>query len=224
MIADKSRDGWFGASDTKQIMLDNHSTRTWVEWWDEKCGRLTNERESTATITGSLFEHPILDAIDQGINKDRQILLPDKRIRVNYDGDKDGIIYEVKTHDASKDFLTKNAIYQFLPKYIFGQVQVEMYAWKLAYERDMDVPRFKKLYVVEYALYPEDYAGEPNVDQKRIKFHKIGYDKGFIKQYEKRLEPLVKRLLEEWNGEDVKEHLHEEHGQVPCDGDREQRD
>jgi len=208
MITDYSRDGWFGASDTKNVMNDNHHTRTWQEFWDEKCGRLKKDVASTATYTGTIFEHPILDAIDGDIAKDRQIILEDLRLRVNYDGDKDGIIYEVKTHRADKEFLTKNALYQFIPKYIFGQVQVEMFAWKTAHERDMDIPKFKKLYIVEYPLYEEDYNGEPQVDFKRIKFHKVSYDKGFVKQYLKRLEPLVERMLEEWNGEETKEHLH----------------
>ena len=153
--------------------------------------------------TGTMFEHPILDAVDKDINKDRQILLEDLRLRVNYDGDKNGIIYEVKTHTASKPFLTKNATYQFLPKHIYGQVQVQMYAWKTAHKNGEDIPPLKKLYVVEYALYEEDYFGKPEVDSNRIKFHKVTYDKGFIKQYTKRLEPLVKKMLEEWNGEET---------------------
>ena len=203
MITDYSRDGWFGASDTKNVMLDNHDTVTWQKFWDEKCGRIVNDFSSKETFTGTAFEHPILNAIDESINKDRQIILEDMRLRVNYDGDKDGIIYEVKTHRGDKDFLTKNAIYQFLPKYIFGQVQVQMYVWKTAYERELIDDKYKKLYVVEYPLYAEDYEGEPEVDFNRIKFHKVTYDKGFIKLYRKKLEPLVERLLEEWNGEET---------------------
>lgn len=208
MITDYSRDGWFGASDTKNVISDNHQTRTWQEFWDEKCGRTKRDVGSAATYTGTIYEHPILDAIDGGITKDRQIKLEDLRLRVNYDGDKDGIIYEVKTHRADKEFLTKNALYQFIPKYIYGQVQVQMFTWKTAYKREMDVPKFRKLYVVEYPLYEEDYVGEPQVDFKRIKFHKVNYDKGFIKQYLKRLEPLVERMLEEWDGEETQEYIH----------------
>ena len=203
MITDLSRDGWFGASDTKYIMRDNRDTKSWQEFWDEKCGRIAKDIETIGTNTGTVFEHPILDAIDGGITKDRQILLRDMRLRVNYDGDKDGIIYEVKTHKAEKPFLTKNALYQFIPKHIFGQVQVQMYAWKTAHEQGVDVPEFKKLYVVEYPLYAEDYDGDPEVDFKRIKFHKIKYDKGFIKMYLKNLEPLAERLMEEWHGEET---------------------
>lgn len=203
MITDYTRDGWFGASDTKNIMLDNHETKTWQAFWDEKCGRLVKDFSSRETYTGTVFEHPILKAIDESINLDRQIILDDMRLRVNYDGDKDGIIYEVKTHRGDKVFLTKNALYQFLPKYIFGQVQVQMYVWKTAYERGLIEDKFKKLYVVEYPLYAEDYNGEPEVDFNRIKFHKVSYDKGFIKMYKKKLEPLVERLLEEWNGEET---------------------
>lgn len=203
MITDFDRSGWFGASDTKHVMADNHHTKTWQDFWDEKCGRLVKDDESLATYTGTIFEHPILDAIDKSINKDRQIILEDKRLRVNYDGDKDGVVFEVKTHKGGKDFLTKNAIYQFLPKYIFGQVQVQMYVWKTAYERGLIEDEYKKLYVVEYPLYSEDYEGEPEVDFKRIKFHKVKYDKGFIKLYLKKLEPLTERLMEEWHGEET---------------------
>ena len=203
MITDYSREGWFGASDTKNVMLDNHDTVTWQKFWDEKCGRIVNDMSTRETYTGTVFEHPILDAIDKDINKDRQIILEDMRLRVNYDGDKGGIIYEVKTHRGDRDFLTKNALYQFLPKYIFGQVQVQMYVWKTAYERELIEDKYKKLYVVEYPLYAEDYEGEPEVDFKRIKFHKVSYDKGFIKMYLKKLEPLTARLLEEWHGEET---------------------
>lgn len=203
MITDKDRSGWFGCSDTKNIMLDNHDTVTWQKFWDEKCGRLVNDMSTRETYTGTVFEHPILNAIDESINKDRQIILEDMRLRANYDGDKNGIIYEVKTHRGDRDFLTKNALYQFLPKYIFGQVQVQMYVWKTAYERGLIEDKFNKLYVVEYPLYAEDYAGEPEVDFNRIKFHKVSYDKGFIKMYKKKLEPLVERLLEEWNGKEI---------------------
>ena len=203
MITDYSRDGWFGASDTKHVLADNHHTRTWEEFWQEKVGAIKRNVDSTATNTGTKYEHPILDAIDGGINKDRQIILEDMRLRVNYDGDKDGIIYEVKTHRGDKDFLTKNALYQFLPKYIYGQVQVQMYVWKTAYERELIEDKYRKLYVVEYPLYREDYDGEPEVDFKRIKFHKVTYDKGFIKMYLKKLEPLTARLLEEWHGEET---------------------
>ena len=210
MITNKDRQGWFGASDTKNVMLDNHETRTWKDFWDEKCGRAEKNIESTATHTGSIFEHPILDAIDGDITKDRQIVLEDLRLRVNYDGDKDGIIYEVKTHRADKPFLTKNALYQFMPKYIYGQVQVQMYAWKTAHERGDELPKFNKLYIVEYPLYAEDYDGEPTVDFNRIKFHKVKYDKGFIKLYLKKLQPLAERLMEEWH-EDLNEHLHQKH-------------
>lgn len=203
MITDLSRDGWFGASDTKYVMRDNHDTKSWQDFWDEKCGRTVKDVATIGTNTGTMFEHPILDSIDGGITKDRQIILRDLRLRVNYDGDKDGIIYEVKTHTADKDFLTKNALYQFIPKHIYGQVQVQMYAWKTAYERDMDVPKFGKLYVVEYPLYAEDYYGDPKVDFNRIRFHKVTYDKSFIKQYKKRLAPLAERMMEEWNGEET---------------------
>lgn len=204
MITDLSRDGWFGASDTKYVMRDNKETKSWQDFWDEKCGRIKKDVSTIGTNTGTIFEHPILEAIDPDINKDRQIILSDMRLRVNYDGDKDGIIYEVKTHTAGKQFLTNNHAYQFLPKHIFGQVQVQMYAWKQAYEREMIATKLNKLYVVEYPLNQEDYIGEPTVDVGRIRFHKVKYDKAFIKEYKKRLTPLVEKMLMEWIHEEAK--------------------
>lgn len=197
MIHDNDRSGWFGASDTKFVIADNHQTKTWMEFWLEKCGVIKKDTGNAYTDAGNAFEHPILEAVSKDINKDRQIILEEKRLRVNYDGDKDGVIYEVKTHRGDKEFLTKNALYQFFPKYIFGQVQVQMYAWKEAEKRGMDIPPLKKLYIVEYPLYDEDFRGEPEVDFDRIKFHKVTYDKGFIKMYLKKLEPLAERLIEE---------------------------
>lgn len=203
MITDLSRDGWFGASDTKYVMRDNTDTKSWQDFWDEKCGRIKKDVSTIGTNTGTIFEHPILEAIDPQINKDRQIILTDMRLRVNYDGDKDGIIYEVKTHAAGKQFLTSNHTYQCLPKHIFGQVQVQMYVWKEAYKREMIATKLNKLYVVEYPLNQEDYVGEPTVDFGRIRFHKVSYDKAFIKEYKKRLKPLAEKMLMEWIHEEA---------------------
>jgi len=208
MIENKDRKYWFGASDTKYVMNENHSTATWQGFWAEKCGVAVKDSETIYTATGTAFEHPILDAVDKDINKDRQIILEEKRIRVNYDGDKDGIIFEVKTHKAENDFMTKNATYQFLPKHIYGQVQVQMYVWKEAFERGMVLEKFDKLYVLEYPLYEADFVEETDIDFKRIKFHKVKYDKCFIKEYKKKLEPLTEELLQVIrDGEKTEEHI-----------------
>lgn len=213
MITDTNRAYWFGASDTKHVIADNHDTQTWKDFWLEKCGVITRDVGNAFTTAGTAFEHPILDAIDKDINKDRQIILEDLRLRVNYDGDKVGNIFEVKSHKAEKPLLTKNALYQFLPKHIFGQTQVEIYAWKTAYERGLiDIP-YKKLYVVDYPLYEDDFSGEPEVDVKRIKFHKVKYDKGFIKMYLSKLEPLAEMLVAVIGaqyGKEINEHIHDQ--------------
>lgn len=195
MIENKDRKYWFGASDTKYVLNDNHTTATWQDFWMEKCGVIKKESDTIYTATGTAFEHPILEAIDKNINLDRQVTLEEKRLRVNYDGDMNGIIFEVKTHKAENNFMTKNATYQFLPKHIYGQVQVQMYVWKEAFERGLVLDKFDKLYVVEYPLYEADFVEDVEVDYKRIKFHKVKYDKGFIKEYQRKLEPLTEELV-----------------------------
>lgn len=182
MIQDNDRSYWFGASDSYKVISPNHNTQTWQNWWRVKCG--VEEPTFTGNIyteTGQKFEHPILDCFDKAINKDRQIYLDDLRLRVNYDGDKDGIIFEVKTHKIEKPF-------EITP-YIEAQVQTQMYVWKTA--RD----DFRKLYILSYGLTDQDYqCDEPTVDFGRIKVHEVKYKKGHVKRFLKCLKPLVEEL------------------------------
>ena len=187
MIKTQDRSGWFGASDTKYIMSDNHDTLTWKRWWSQKLGSgevLAND--NIYTRTGTMFEHPILEAVGDDIETDGQIIIRDKRLRVNYDGYKDGVIYEVKTHKADKEFK--------VTKEYYGQCQVEMYVYKqMAYK--WFLPEFKHLYIVSYPLYDDDYrTSEPMVDPNRISQEMIPYDEKFIKDYLKRLKKLAKSL------------------------------
>lgn len=185
MISDTDRSYWFGASDSLKVLTPNHTTKTWNDWWNEKCG--VGERDFKGNIytqAGERYEHPILEAFDKDIYKDRQLYVEDLRLRVNYDGDKDGIIYEVKTHRR------KNA-FEITP-YIYAQIQTQMYVWKEA----GDVP-FKKLYILSYGLSDEElHDPNPVVDPDRIKVHKTKYDKGHVKRFLQELEPLVERLDE----------------------------
>lgn len=182
MISDNDRSYWFGASDSYKIINPNHNTQTWQKWWRVKQG--IEEPDFVGNIyteAGTRFEHPILDAFDKSINKDRQLFLEDLRLRVNYDGDKDGIIYEVKTHKADKPF-------EITP-YIEAQVQTEMYVYQEV------VGDFKKLYILSYGLTEEDYqTDDPVVDADRIKVHKVKYKRGHIKNFIKCLRPLVEEL------------------------------
>ena len=187
MIQDKDRRWWFGASDSQKIMTPNHNTNTWQSWWRMKCG--LEEQEFTGnkyTDAGTRFEHPILECFDKNMNKDRQLTIENLRLRVNYDGDLDGNIFEVKTHKANNVFE--------ISQYIYAQVQTQMYVWKEC--RD----DFKHLYILSYALTTEDYENdEPavnDIDFDRIKIHKVKYSRGHVKRFLKALEPLAKDLTD----------------------------
>ena len=202
MIRDHDRAYWFGASDSQKILTPNHYTKTWQSWWRVKCG--LEEPEFTGnryTDAGTRFEHPILECFDKNINMDRQLIIKDLRLRVNYDGDLDGVIFEVKTHRADRPF-------EITP-YIYAQCQTQMYVWREC--RD----DFKRLYVLSYALVSDDYENvDPSVDDidfDRIKVHKVKYNKKHIKNYLKALSPLAEELKEyikeEEDGEETLEHI-----------------
>ena len=159
MISDKDRAGYFGGSDASYI-VGNWETASFKNWWLEKLGLRRNEINTKAMKCGNAFEHRILDCIE--CRKDHQIIIPELRLRVNYDGDKDGTIYEVKTHKAEKPFKVSMAY--------FRQAQVEMFAMGT-----------KQLYIVSYALTEQEYKNYfTPIDPERIKYHKIEYDDGFI--------------------------------------------
>lgn len=185
MISDNDRSYWFGASDSQKIINPNHSSKTWQKWWRIKQG--TEKPDfigNVYTEAGTRFEHPILECFDKSINKDRQLFLEDLRLRVNYDGDKDGIIYEVKTHGINKPF-------EITP-YIEAQVQTEIYVWKQCRED------FNGLYIISYGLLEEDYRNMnptvEDIDYDRIKVKEVKYKKGQAKKIIKSLKPLVEEL------------------------------
>jgi hypothetical protein len=184
MINDNDRAYWFGASDSQKVLTPNHATKTWQQWWRVKCGLEEAYIGNMYTAAGSRFEHPILECFDPTINKDRQLIVEELRLRVNYDGDKDGIIYEVKTHKADKPF-------EITP-YVQAQVQTQMYAWQEC--RD----DFKGLYILSYGLTETDYRnGNPtakDIEFDRIKIHPVKYK--YPKKYLKCLKALVEELDE----------------------------
>ena len=187
MISNTDRAYWFGASDSLKVISPNHTTQTWQKWWREKQGIEESDfKGNIYTEAGTRFEHPILEAFDKGINKDRQLLIEDLRLRVNYDGDKNGVIYEVKTHKINKPF-------EITP-YIEAQVQTEMYVW----QECMD--EFNGLRILSYGLTEEDYRNEAptveDIDVDRIKVHKVKYKKKKVKHFLDCLKPLVDELKE----------------------------
>lgn len=186
MISTQDRAGWFGASDTKYIMRDNRTTKSWIQWWETKLGARHENFTNKYTYAGTIFEHPILDAVDDGITKDGQILIEDKKIRVNYDGYKNGVIYEVKTFNAEKGF-------NFHKEY-WMQCQVEMYVYK-EMASTWFLPEFQKLELVTYPLEEPDYeTDDPVVDPNKIHREIVEYDEKFIKKYLRRVTKLAKYL------------------------------
>ena len=190
MIDNFDRSGYFGASDTSMVIADNRQTKTWRQWWLVKLGEMESTFSgSIYTEAGNKYEHKILKAISEEITLDRQIIIEKLKLRVNYDGDLDGTIYEIKTHKAEKDFE--------ISKQYWRQAQVEMYAYK-AMEKELKLPPFKKLYIVSYPLYPDEYythREDIGIDMKRVKFNPIKYDKQFVKgEYMPKLKECARAL------------------------------
>lgn len=190
MINSFDRSGYFGASDTSMVIADNRQTKTWRQWWLVKLGEMESTFSgSIYTEAGNKYEHRILKAISEEITLDRQIIIEKLKLRVNYDGDLDGTIYEVKTHKAEKDFE--------ISKQYWRQAQVEMYAYKTM-EKELELPPFKKLYIVSYPLYPDEYythREDISIDMKRVKFNPVKYDKQFVKgEYLPKLKECARAL------------------------------
>lgn len=158
MIANKDRSGYIGASDTS-FVVGNWETKTFKKWWLEKLGLRQSNVTTKAMKVGTEFEHKILDTIS-GIRKDHQIIIPELKLRVNYDGDMNGVPYEVKTH--------KNEFK--ISKQYWRQVQVEMFAMGS-----------EKAVFVAYQVTEQEYKNYfTPIDKSRITFREVEYDEEFI--------------------------------------------
>ena len=136
MIQSQDRSGYIGASDTSYV-VGNWKTKSFEKWWLEKLGIAKNDFSNEAIKAGNNYEHKILEALNiEGLQTDKQII--EDRLRVNLDGNTETCIYEVKTHNADKEFKVS--------KQYWRQAQVEMYASNI-----------KKLYIVAYSLIESDY-------------------------------------------------------------------
>lgn len=177
MISSQDRSFYIGASDTSMV-IGNWSTQTFESWWLEKLGLRKNNLKTEAMQAGNNYEHKILEALEiSNLEMDKQVIID--RLRVNLDGNTDTCIYEVKTHNAGKEFKVS--------KQYWRQAQVEMYASKI-----------HKLYIVAYALEESDYKNFFNkIDKDRIQLIEVEYDEKFItEEYLPRLEILTKCLKE----------------------------
>jgi len=174
VINNHDRANWFGASDTGYI-VGNWTTKSFASWWLVKCGVTKNNFVTKEMITGTHYEHKILDELGI-VDRDRQIKIRKLRLRVNLDGEEENYINEVKTYNNEKVFKVKKSYWR--------QVQVQMYASK------------KGAKIIAYGLEPEDYYNFYNpIDIKRISIHHIDYDSNFIEQeYLPKLKYLAKCL------------------------------
>lgn len=113
-----------------------------------------------------------MDSLEiQAMEKDKQILLPELRLRVNLDGNTPSRIYECKTYKVdgiSNDI--KKLKSGICPKHYWMQAQVQMYASRI-YGAD----------IVAYGLLPEDYNNYLRaVDPGRRKLIPVAYDSRWV--------------------------------------------
>ena len=210
MIHNFDRSHWFGASDGKYIFQD-YPNRSWNDWWKVKCGMADqNFYGNIYTKAGNTFEHSILKAFNPSIRFDRQIIIPELRLRVNLDGNTNDEIFEVKTYQIDKPFKVSEAY--------FYQAQLQMFAWENEqYLYFIDVqgcpkvkmknPPLKKHTILAYGLYPDEYYGEYSmedieqgnipIDSKRILTFEVSRSRGTIRQAKKRLRKLSQQLVKE---------------------------
>lgn len=161
MIADKDRSGWFGASDVDYI-VGNWGTKSFVKWWLTKIDIYHSHFENISMNAGTHKEHQILEFIG-ATETDKQIKIPELKLRVNLDGNTEDTIYEVKTYAYEKGFKC--------PLKYKRQVWVQMFASGL-----------RKAYVTAYGLTDADYRNYfLPIDKDRLQKIPIEYNEQFIK-------------------------------------------
>lgn len=174
MIQDHDRSIWIGASDTSYVM-GNWKTDTFARWWLQKLGVNKDHFESKAMKVGTFFEHKILDVMPRVLEKDKQIVMPELGLRVNYDGTGINYICECKT--SKNDYKLTKAHWQ--------QAQVEMFAmyYTAKVKPDMEL--------VAYKVGEQEYINYfTPIDTSRLVIYPIEYDEKFIDTYLERLKTL----------------------------------
>lgn len=162
MIASKDRSGWFGASDT-DFIIGNWETATFEKWWLTKLGIITSDFQNQYLLAGTHKEHQILNSLQIPLLEfDKQILIPELKLRVNLDGNTSDCIFECKTHSAEKPFK--------VPIKYKRQVWVQMYASEI-----------RQAKIVAYALTESDYNNFfLPIDKDRRAIIDIPYNEKFI--------------------------------------------
>ena len=162
MIASQDRSGYIGASDV-QYVIGNWKTKTWEKWWMQKLGINQDHFDNKFTIAGTNWEHRILDSLQlPDLEKDKQFIIEDLRLRVNLDGNRPTRIKEVKTYQWAKGWKTP-------AKYI-NQVQVQMFGSKI-FGAD----------IVAYGLEEADYDNFlRELDPRRLQEIPVEYNPKWI--------------------------------------------
>jgi len=196
MIHDYDRRFFIGGSDIdKYVMAKNQNTKGWQSWWAQKCGLAEQDHFfNSAMMTGTMLEHSILKTWDESIEWDGQIIYRPLMLRINYDGWKDGIIYEVKCHRQLTDWSWERYRGQLISQ-----------AW--VYEKmaeELGLPEFKEIHILEYAFDPEEEStiydkeiaenGEIPLLRDRINDITIPYKHRQFKGIRSHLKPLAKQL------------------------------
>lgn len=170
MIASKDRSDWFGASDASSIMC-KWTSKTFEQWWMQKLGINTKSFFTSATQAGTYWEHRILESIGV-VDFDRQILLPEYRLRVNLDGELNNRIKECKTYKFVNGYKPTKAHVM--------QVRVQM--WVTGEQAD----------IVAYGLVEKDYENYfRSIERERLQEFPIEQDQKFIKIFLHRLQYLA---------------------------------
>lgn len=165
MITNHDRSGWIGASDV-MFVIGNWKTKTWEKWWMQKLGLNADHFDNRFTMAGTNWEHRILDSLNiPGLEKDRQIIIEDLRLRVNLDGNTSDRVKEVKTYQWEKPW-NKTP-----PKYI-NQTHVQVFGAQLA-----GLP-FVGADIVAYGLEEADYDNYLRpLDPDRLREIPVVFDK-----------------------------------------------
>ena len=168
MISSHDRSGYIGASDV-QYVIGNWKTKTWEKWWMQKLGINTDHFDNEYTKAGTNWEHRILDSLGlANLEKDKQIIIEDLRLRVNLDGNTPDRIKEVKTYQWAKGWKKTP------PKYI-NQTHVQKFGANLA---GMEIDGVD---IVAYGLEPEDYKNYlRDLDPRRLKEIPVMYDHKWV--------------------------------------------
>ena len=163
MITSHDRSGYIGASDV-QYVIGNWKTKTWEKWWMQKLGINQDHFDNEFTKAGTNWEHRILDSLHlPNLEKDKQVIIEDLRLRVNLDGNLPDRIKEVKTYQWAKGWSKT-------PQKYINQVQVQMFGSKI-FGAD----------IVAYGLEPEDYKNYlRELDLRRLQQIPVAYDPRWI--------------------------------------------